>query len=139
MTRAGRKVLKDYVDGKILACKAPPGSSDDIVRLAHDAYPVGVASSERVVEGGAGGALAAVAETADGALAGAAIDVNGDREFAAFLDHNTGKSKPVRPEWKFQKKNRKEKQRSGNGVTGYIATFDDDGQLEFGKKGGLKR
>lgn len=139
MTRAGRKVLKDYVDGKILACKAPPGSSDDIVRLAHDAYPVGVASSERVVEGGAGGALAAVAETADGALAGAAIDVNGDREFAAFLDHNTGKSKPVRPEWKFQKKNRKAKQRSGNGVTGYSATFDDDGQLEFGKKGGLKR
>lgn len=138
MTRAGRKVLKDYVDGKILACKAPPGSPEDVVRLAHDAYPVGVASSERVDDGGSG-ALPGEAETADGASTGVAIDVKGDSEFAAFLEYNTGKSKPVRPEWKFQKKNRKEKQRSGNGVTGYIATFDDDGQLEFGKKGGLKR
>ena len=137
MTRAGRRVLKDYVDGKILACKAPPESPQDIVRLAHDAYPVGVASSERVPDGG--GALPAVAETGEGASTGAGIDVKGDMEFAAFLEHNTGKSKPVRPEWKFQKKNRKEKQRSGNGVSGYAATFDDDGQLEFGKKGGLKR
>jgi large subunit GTPase 1 len=138
MTRAGRRVLKDYVDGKILACKAPPGSHQDIIRLAHDAYPVGVESSERVANGD-GSALPAGAETGKGAPTGDAVDVKGDREFAAFLEHGTGKSKPVRPEWKFQKKNRKEKRRSGNGVSGYAATFDDDGQLEFGKKGGLKR
>ena len=33
-TRAGRRILKDYVDGKILHCKAPPGASQAILDLA---------------------------------------------------------------------------------------------------------
>ncbi len=33
-TRAGRRILKDYVDGKILYCKAPPGAGPDVLALA---------------------------------------------------------------------------------------------------------
>lgn len=33
-TRAGRRILKDYVDGKILYCKAPPGASPQVLALA---------------------------------------------------------------------------------------------------------
>ena len=33
-TRAGRRILKDYVDGKILYCKAPPGASPEVLALA---------------------------------------------------------------------------------------------------------
>ena len=72
----------------------------------------------------------------DDAEAGA-LDV-GDKDFEECLMQNAGKAKPIRPEYKFQKKTRKAKQRSGNGVSGYAATFDED-ELAFGKKGGLKR
>ena len=33
-TRAGRRLLKDYVDGKILYCKAPPGASPEVRAMA---------------------------------------------------------------------------------------------------------
>ncbi len=36
-TRAGRRILKDYVDGKILYCKAPPGASREVQALAESA------------------------------------------------------------------------------------------------------
>jgi large subunit GTPase 1 len=132
MTRAGRRVLKDYVDGKILACKAPPESSDDVVQLAIDAYPVGFTPSDV-------GAVAGGVPATDGPsdLGSDTLQVEDEREFEEFLKQSAGKAKPIRPEYKFQKKTRKTKQRSGNGVTGYVATFDDE--LAFGKKGGLKR
>jgi len=145
MTRAGRRVLKDYVDGKILACKAPPGSSEEIARLARDAYPVGFAPSDGAGTADAEAEAEAEAERTrnegPGARPADAISANDDgddRDFEEFLLQNAGKAKPIRPEYKFQKKTRKAKQRSGNGVSGYSATFDDD-ELAFGKKGGLKR
>ena len=140
MTRAGRRVLKDYVDGKILACKAPPGSSEEIIRLAHDAYPVGFVPSDRTGHTQANQAQDAAGNAVDG-RSGAGnnvLVVDDDTEFAEFMQQSAGKAKPMRPDWKFQKKNKKTKQRSGNGVSGYTATFDDD-ELAFGKKGGLKR
>lgn len=33
-TRAGRRILKDYVDGKTLYCKAPPGASQAVLEIA---------------------------------------------------------------------------------------------------------
>lgn len=33
-TRAGRRILKDFVDGKILTCNPPPGASPKIVAIA---------------------------------------------------------------------------------------------------------
>ncbi|KAL4423785.1 hypothetical protein ABPG75_001086 [Micractinium tetrahymenae] len=36
-TRAGRRILKDYVDGKILYCKAPPGASPEVQAIADSA------------------------------------------------------------------------------------------------------
>ena len=136
MTRAGRRVLKDYVDGKILACKAPPGSSEGTIKLARDAYPVGFTPSEEGASETAGGAR--VDAEGQPLAAEGALDVDDDRDFEEFLMQNAGKAKPIRPEYKFQKKTRKAKQRSGNGVSGYAATFDED-ELAFGKKGGLKR
>jgi large subunit GTPase 1 len=35
-TRAGRRLLKDYVDGRILAVRAPPGAPPDVVALADE-------------------------------------------------------------------------------------------------------
>ena len=35
-TRAGRRILKDYVDGKILACKPPPGANAEVVALVEE-------------------------------------------------------------------------------------------------------
>jgi len=35
-TRAGRKLLKDFVDGKILACKPPPGASTEIISIVEE-------------------------------------------------------------------------------------------------------
>jgi large subunit GTPase 1 len=32
-TRAGRRMLKDFVDGRILACNPPPNASEDIIAL----------------------------------------------------------------------------------------------------------
>lgn len=37
-TKAGRRILKDYVDGKILACRPPPDASADVVALAESLY-----------------------------------------------------------------------------------------------------
>jgi len=33
-TRAGRRILKDFVDGKILTCNPPPGASSKVVAIA---------------------------------------------------------------------------------------------------------
>jgi large subunit GTPase 1 len=138
MTRAGRRVLKDYVDGKILACKPPPDSSPEIVQLARDAYPVGFTASSAK---GPAAREDAEKDTEGDILA----DLDDDAAFEAFLNLSIGKAKPVRPDYKFQKKTKKTKSRSGNGVVGgvsgvggYAPTFAED-ELAFGKKGGLKR
>lgn len=43
-TRAGRRILKDYVDGKLLHCKAPPGAPPAILAVAASAQQCGEAS-----------------------------------------------------------------------------------------------
>lgn len=53
-TRAGRRILKDYVDGKILYCKAPPGASPQVLALA-------AAAGQRHRPSGAAAAVGAAA------------------------------------------------------------------------------
>lgn len=47
--RAGRRILKDYIDGKLMFCKAPPGSARAVravaAALAHGGMPEALACS----------------------------------------------------------------------------------------------
>ena len=60
-TRAGRRILKDYVDGKLLACRAPPGASAEIQGVVRV-----------LAEGGLAAALGQTKEPAPAASAAAA-------------------------------------------------------------------
>lgn len=122
MTRAGRKVLKDYVDGKILACKAPPNASEDIQILAKDAYPVGLLP--RKVE-------------SNGTNSASEQPAPQEQEIDDDLDmffEQSAPNKPTRPSYKFHKKT---KAKSRGAVVFHSAPGGDE--MSFGKKGGLKR
>ena len=131
MTRAGRRVLKDYVDGKILACKAPPGASEEIERLARYASPPGLYRKTTREE------YDSVTPVMDKDVEPAEEDGNAEieDEFKEFVSESHS-SKPMRPAYKFHKK-AKAKSR---GATTYPTLGQNDQQeMSFGKKGGLRR
>jgi large subunit GTPase 1 len=67
-TRAGRRLLKDYVDGKVLSCKPPPGAPEEVVALAEavggrrSAALTAAAAARLQLEPGAGAAAPPAAQ-----------------------------------------------------------------------------
>lgn len=123
MTRAGRRVLKDYVDGKVLACKAPPNASVDIQIVARDAYPVGVEPRK---------ALPVNTTSKPGEQAQGEKESIIDDDLDSFFTESMP-NKPLRPSYKFHKKTKAK----SRGATVYSAQGAEE--MSFGKKGGLKR
>ncbi len=121
MTRAGRKVLKDYVDGKILACKPPPNASEEIQKMAHDAYPVGLLP--RKAQPLSEDSIPKQETKQESEL---------DDDLDIFLEQSVS-NKPIRPSYKFHKKTKSK----SRGAVGYSTQEGDE--MSFGKKGGLKR
>jgi large subunit GTPase 1 len=162
-TRAGRRILKDFVDGKILHCTPPPNASPDILELAdeisgrrHNTAGVTAPTTyePRAAEGSASsgsdagsgdGSGSSVPEGGDeegnGAQAGppsvsaSALEAELDLELLAAMNVSGRKSnKPNRPEYKFHKKAARHKTRDGPETAVY-----DGAPLQQGKKGGLVR
>ncbi|KAL4446291.1 hypothetical protein ABPG77_003098 [Micractinium sp. CCAP 211/92] len=188
-TRAGRRILKDYVDGKILYCKAPPGASPEVQALAESAglrrsgveppaappaaspaaSPAGdssgsdggdgsaagvpeggaVSAAARQQEGAAGPAAAPGAagqagdagDSSDGAAAaapGQPLDLDeGDLLLIDDLDIGGKKSKPVRPAYKFHKKQARSK--GDRGQKKDATQVYDGAAIVQGKRGGIVR
>lgn len=123
MTRAGRKVLKDYVDGKLLACKPPPNASKDIEILAKDAYPVGLEPGKHDITTISSSTHQVIRQEEEG-ITTDDLDI--------FLEQNIP-NKAVRPSYKFHKKTKSK----SRGAVVYSSQESDE--MSFGKKGGLKR
>lgn len=154
-TKCGRRILKDYVDGKILACKPPPGASDEILQL---------------VEGIAGRRSAAISaaalrmntnnndsNTSSGDSEGesseddtevdpvepplsdriGALDA-ADLDLLDALDISgpgKPKEKPMRAAHKFHKKAARVKARSGGGI--FESEADEQRSVGYGRRGGI--
>ena len=166
-TRCGRKILKDYVDGKILACKPPPAASLEILQLVEEI----AGRSSAVLEAAAAArmdtsAAAASAGWGEGRSSedessdyddgddfevgeeGGGDDVGvldaADLDLLDSLDVNGRKAKAVRASHKFHKKNARTKNRVGGGSGIYVARDDvnEPGMstsVAYGKKGGIIR
>lgn len=167
-TRAGRRILKDYVDGRILACKPPPGASDEIQALV-EAIAGRKVARERLPIAAAPPRAATAAEKASASSAGSFEEDSSEREEECehegaeaqplpagpntsevivlddadldLLDSlNIGgqKAKPVRAAHKFHKKPPKTKGRAAAGQARGGETFDGN-SMAFGKRGGVVR
>lgn len=134
VTRAGRKLLKDYVDGKVLACKAPPGASEEVQKLAWDACPPGC---DLQVDQNAVPKDDAKTRVDDGASAHNSVasleDDGGLLENLNFMESKAN-GKPTRPAYKFHKKTRAKSR-----AAVCYGSDSTHGEMSFGKKGGLKR
>lgn len=87
-TRAGRRILKDYVDGKILYCKAPPGASPAVQALADTAglWRGRAAPAPEPAAPGPAAPLTESPSSSDGGDDGAAAAAGGDAEVRASAD-----------------------------------------------------
>jgi len=129
--RAGRAVLKDYINGKLLFCVGPEGYEG----------PLGASrAGEDAMMGYGAGAIEPMpkndakdeAETDDDPLAAAVLD-----DMMATLGLNKGKGKErTRAEHKYQKKGKKEKGRVKFKDSGVNTTAGGQGFL-VGKRGGI--
>jgi large subunit GTPase 1 len=151
-TKCGRMILKDYVDGKILACKPPPGASDEILRLVEeiagrrsaaissaalrlnnannnessgDSDESSEYEEEEAVE-------PPLADTV-GALDAADLDLLD----ALDISEKKSKEKPVRAAHKFHKKAARVKSRSGGGI--FESDADEQRSVGYGRRGGVVR
>jgi len=155
-TKCGRRILKDYVDGKILACKPPPGASDEILQLVEE------------IAGRRSAALSAAAlrmnnnennnsSSAESEDKGSEDNSTEERDpvepplsnklgalDAADLDlldaldiSGPGKSKekPMRAAHKFHKKAARVKARSGGGI--FESEADEQRSVGYGRRGGI--
>lgn len=126
MTRAGRRVLKDFVDGKILAAKAPPDAPADIQRLADR-----LSSGSQHLPQSSEDLVAAVSDQ-DESEAPVPSPLEDDLLFTE--ESITERKKATRPAYKFHKKMRKSKVRG----TGHDLMPVED-SFAFGKKGGMRK
>mmetsp|Transcript_3650 Transcript_3650/g.7463 ORF Transcript_3650/g.7463 Transcript_3650/m.7463 type:complete len:573 (+) Transcript_3650:163-1881(+) len=137
VTRAGRRLLKDYVDGKVLACKAPPGASEEVQKLARDACPpgcdLGQIDKDAVTKNDVNGANVDDGSVNTGNAVESLDDDGGLLENLNFMESKVN-GKPIRPAYKFHKKT-KAKSRA---AVCYGSSSTDE-EMSFGKKGGLKR
>lgn len=151
-TKAGRKMLKDYIDGKILHCTPPPDCSDEITALVEE---ISGRKAQRKVQqaeatestsaGGGGdqsqGSGSGNDESRDdqGGAAGPSLtseqlEAELDLELLEAMSLNGKKAKPVRPEYKFHRKAPRTKNRMD--ASKDAAVFDG-APLQQGKRGGL--
>lgn len=148
-TRCGRKILKDYVDGKILACKPPPGASAEILQLVEEiagrrSAALDAAAMRMSGSGGAEGSnregeeVEGVEPPLSDALG--ALD-DADLDLLDSLDINGRKAKPVRAAHKFHKKAARTKMRSGGGIPSEsTANGGQEGaSVGYGRRGGVVR
>lgn len=174
-TRAGRRILKDYVDGKTLYCKAPPGASQAVLEIAAAAgqpqkavaagTPVDspVAAGQHMQQQGeAPGssshvdeeAVPATEHTAEPAGVAAASEQGpsgtgeegvtrsgvgldeGDLLMMEDLDIGSKKVRPVRPSYKFHKKQMRSKGDRGEKKDVPGVSYDG-ASLVQGKRGGI--
>ena len=117
-TKCGRMILKDYVDGKILACKPPPGASDEILRLVEE-----------------------IAGRRSAAISSAALRLNNanNNESSGDSDESSEyeEEEPVRAAHKFHKKAARVKSRSGGGI--FESDADEQRSVGYGRRGGVVR
>ncbi|KAL6782518.1 hypothetical protein ACKKBG_A07095 [Auxenochlorella protothecoides x Auxenochlorella symbiontica] len=153
--RAGRRILKDYIDGKLMFCKAPPGAARAVravaAALAHGGMPEALACSSGApaLEAPSGGGQEEAStsgeedseeEEGPGVSAGAGAELDlADLELLEELKlqaQGQKPSKPVRAAHKFHKKAARSKGTRGIAVD--LGT-SDGAMLQHGKRGGLVR
>ncbi|KAL4856594.1 GTPase LSG1-1 [Chlorella vulgaris] len=175
-TRAGRRILKDYVDGKTLYCKAPPGASQAVLDMAaaagqpetavaagrpvdnavappeqHKQQQGGPLGPSRYMPEGAAPAAEHTAELAGAAAAsgqgatstseegatssGLGLD-EGDLLMMEDLGIGSKKVRPVRPSYKFHKKQMRSKGDRGEKKDVPGVSYDG-ASLVQGKRGGI--
>lgn len=126
MTRAGRRVLKDFVDGKILAAKAPPNAPADVQtlvnRLSAGSRHIGQSNEDLIKEDD------------DQDTNETLVPSSLDDDFLFAEEDVTERKKSTRPAYKFHKKMRKSKMR---GATPDLTPGEDS--FAFGKKGGMRK
>lgn len=165
-TRGGRQILKDYVDGKLLYFEYPPGYTgprDHLQKMlatalaekaAEKAAKLGASSSAQVAAERAAAVAVAVnkrtgEEETSGEAAGPSQEpiliVKGDLDLESALlmeslEGAPAKSKPRRPDFKFQKKLKRSKDLRGKGAFGITTdgAFDGGG-IQYGKRGGIMK
>jgi len=126
MTRAGRRILKDFVDGKILAAKAPPNAPADVQtlvnRLSAGSRHIGQSNEDLIKEDD------------DQDTNETLVPSSLDDDFLFAEEDVTERKKSTRPAYKFHKKMRKSKMR---GATPDLTPGEDS--FAFGKKGGMRK
>ena len=131
--RAGRLLLKDYINGKLLYCNAPKGYEGPLgaARLGED-HMVGYGAGAIMFKTGQDDALQSNDNREDDPLAAAVLN---DMMETLGLD-NSKKKERLRAEHKYQKKGKKEKGRVKYKDSGVNTVVGGQGFL-LGKRGGL--
>jgi large subunit GTPase 1 len=131
--RAGRLLLKDYINGKLLYCNAPEGYKGPLgaARLGED-HMVGYGAGAIVFKTGQDDTLQSNDNREDDPLAAAVLN---DMMETLGLD-NSKKKERLRAEHKYQKKGKKEKGRVKYKDSGVNTVVGGQGFL-LGKRGGL--
>ncbi|WZN59239.1 ribosome-binding GTPase [Chloropicon roscoffensis] len=121
--KSGRKILKDYIDGKLCYCHPPPGVTHLVQRS-----DLVLQSARHLGKGLNGSSLAEEEEEQ------VVQRLEAFSELGA-ADHNSGgrnANQRRRPDYKFKKNSRKKNHRGGSHV-------QSDGGLAIGRKGGVIR
>lgn len=149
-TRCGRRILKDYVDGRILACKPPPGATPEILALVEEIAgrrsaalaAAGAPRAGRAGEGSSGADSDGSDSDSDGAAVappladGVGPLDDADLDLLEALEVAERKTKPQRAAHKFNKKPARVKARSGAGDD---AAGGEGAAVGYGRRGGVVR
>jgi len=154
-TKCGRRILKDYVDGKILACKPPPGASEEILQLVEEIAGRrsaalssaalrlnNIENDTNNVDSEGEGSGHNSSEERDpvepplsnrvGALDAADLDLLDTLDISG---PGKTKEKPMRAAHKFHKKASRVKARSGGGI--FESEADEQRSVGYGRRGGI--
>ena len=158
-TKGGRQIMKDFCDGRLLWFEYPPGYQGEkkdprevaaAAAAAAASRPQHGSLSEEVIDEGTrpsaapvGDAAATSGATAAAAAAAAAAAGGIELEDALMLDSldlGAKKDKAKRPDYKFHKKQKRDKGTRGKGAFGIQSDGTEDGLgIVYGKRGGIIR
>jgi large subunit GTPase 1 len=125
-TKTGRKILKDYVDGKVLAWVPPPGSSDPRLFNGHEESVKKAKNGGGGVNGLRGNSSDEDGETSHEEEEEEELELDpADLELLADIEAEMGEggqtgTKPTRPAYKFHGKKGSTKARGIVSVGGYL-------------------